>query len=636
MADPLVALAAAMGIDAAYKGVDGKLREVPPETLRALLAAMEVPAETPAEAQARLKDLKHEHAERVLAPYYVLTAETPSDLGLSDWQVTTETGAHLEGRGPLPALPNGIHWLSVGETRAPLLSAPDTLPLPARSWGLTVPLWGLKGAGQAGIGDTRDLGDWAEALAPLGASFLGLNPVHAGFPTDPSAYSPYTPSHRRRWNLLHIPTGDSGGAPGPLIDYATEIPAKLAALRAQHAAEPHAADFAAWRADQGAGLESFATYQALAERQTATWDTWPDALRDPASGAVQHAARELAAEIDFYAWTQWRAETELARAQARARQAGLLYGLYLDLAVGTHPHGAETWEDRESFARGVSLGAPPDAFSPEGQTWGLAPFSPARLIATGFQALAETLRVQLRHARMLRIDHILGFQRAFWVPQNSTAGGYVTMPLDAMLAVARIEACRAGAVLIGEDLGNVPGGLRRDLKASGLLGCQVAMFDAPNEQTPDMTPDMTPDLRLLSFSTHDLPTWRGWRGAADIEARRAIGLVSAPEAARLSEARHKEVAKFDQTLAPGADPEASTALHETLAAQPAQMLAVQVENLLEIRDQPNLPGVVEAYPNWRQRLPEGALSRVAGAKDLSDVMRAAGRSPEIEERMSAK
>ena len=289
-----------------------------------------------------------------------------------------------------------------------------------------------------------------------------------------------------------------------------------------------------------------------------------------------------------------RAETALEQAQARARGAGMRFGLYLDLAVGTHPSGAETWEDRDSFAHGASLGAPPDAFSADGQNWGLAPLNPLALRARAYAPLAETLRRQLRLAGLLRIDHILGFDRAFWVPQGAP-GGYVTMPREAMLAVVRIEAARARATVVGEDLGNIPDGLRGSLKASGVLGCRVMMFERTGWHPPRFRrPGAYDAAAIASFSTHDLPNWDGWRAGRDIDARARLGSLGPEAAADQAAHRRDEVAALDAMLAEGtATPPQGDALadamHAALARSRSRLVAVQIENALRMPDQPNLP-----------------------------------------------
>lgn len=602
------ALARALGVLPRYTDTTGAEHLTTPETEAALLEAMGAGADPAHELSA----LRAERRARALPPWVVCEVGTPpsADTGAHAWHLTHEDGQTQDGRGPLPALPLGRHLLRVAGYETWLLCAPPRLPLPPRDWGVIVPLYGLT---RCGIGSYDDLAQVAEHLARAGAGFVGLNPVHAGFPYATDMISPYTPSHRRRLNPLHL-SGGTGGET-PLVEYAADIPARLAALRA--ACDPNAPGFAAWRAAEGAPLEHFATYQALSQTHGPTWDLWPSDLQSP------ETAQADPAEVTFHAWLQWRAEGALKAAQDRARGAGMRHGLYLDLAVGTHPFGAETWEDRAAFAFGVSLGAPPDAFSPEGQTWGLAPLNPHHLIATGFAALAETLRAQLRVSGMLRIDHILGFERAFWVPQGAP-GAYVKMPRAALLAVARIEAARAGAVLIGEDLGNVPGGLRRALSASGLSGCSVAMFE--QTRAGFRRPYHYREASIASFSTHDLPTYAGWRAGADLA---AWATLRGTEPDRTEAARRaEEVAAFDKVAG-------GSALHDMtgfLARSRARLVALQAEDLLGLTAQPNLPGTVDEHPNWRRRLgldPDGW----AGLDTLTTSaaqMRAAGRTGEHE------
>ncbi|WP_199257536.1 4-alpha-glucanotransferase [Paracoccus binzhouensis] len=590
MTDPRLTLAGRMGVLPGFHDLAGQWRETSVETAVALLAAMGLAAPTAAEAQAALDD----HADR-LPQDVICAAGARPDLALGDWQLTFEDGTEAEGNGPLPGLPLGIHRLRAGGRDYTLLAAPPRLPGPARCWGLVAPLYGIS---ETGIGSYADLAALARGMGETGADFLGINPVHAGFPTEPQLFSPYTPSHRRRLNVIHLPGGP--GTPGPRIDYARDIPARMAALRAEYDAFPGDPGFDAWQAAEGEGLQRFALHQALSARLGAFWGDWPATLASPDTPAAIAARAELAGEMRFHAWLQWRAERALAAAGRAARDGGMTHGLYLDLAVGTHPFGAETWEDRASFAFGASLGAPPDAFAPQGQNWSLAPFNPMGLRAQAYAPLAETLRRQLQFAGVLRIDHILGFERAYWVP-DAAPGAYVAMPRDAMLAVARIEAARAGnAVIVGEDLGNIPEGLREALAVSGILGCRVAMFERDGWHPPAFRPAESYDRdAIASFSTHDLPTWRGWRQGADIAARARI---AGQETAAGQQERAEEVAAFDRLLPdPGID-----ALHGFLARTPSRLVAVQAELLLDMADQPNLPGTVGEYPNWQLRLPVAA------------------------------
>ncbi|MEO0653733.1 MAG: 4-alpha-glucanotransferase [Pseudomonadota bacterium] len=612
------ALARALGIIDTYTDVTGQRRDIGDATRDALLAAMGVDPDAPGAVADALASIRRPRAVR---PYLMCTPGQVPDLTISEaWCLTYESGATEEGRGALPALDIGIHAVEAGGDRCWLLVAPPALPLPPRGWGVTLPLYGLRGPGRGGVGDYRDLAVAAQALGRAGAGFVGINPVHAGFSSDPAAISPYSPSHRRRLSTQHV-AFDGADAIGPaaLVDYRASAEARAQAAAAAFASAKHETDFARWRAQEGDSLTRFATYEALAEGHGAHWCDWPAALQDPAGQDVRQFAATHSERVTFHAWMQFRAETQLAAAATAARASGMAHGLYLDLAVGTHPYGAETWSEPGTFAFGVSLGAPPDAFAADGQRWNLAPFNPRALIDQGFAALAATLRCQLRHARLLRIDHILGFERAFWVPDSGAPGGYVRMPRDAMLAVARIEAARAGVTIVGEDLGNIPDGLREALGAAGILGCRVAMFEG-GRAAKDY-----PAGVLASFGTHDLPTWQGWRAGADIDLRATLGTIDASAKAEAHAARANDVARMDAAM--GAASGDVDALHAYLAATPARLVALQIEDILGVAAQPNLPGTIDEYPNWRHPLP-------VGVEDLTDdpriaraaaIMAAAGR-----------
>jgi len=624
MTTALARLARRAGTAARDRDPTGQDRETSPETERALLAAMGLPAATEAEAAEAAAALAADAAARTLPLWVVVTADQPAAVSVAGdpaWTLALEDGTvrhgkAADGRLDLPALPMGYHTLTAGGAEATVLAAPAALPLPAPDWGVTLPLYGLRPADRGGFGDYVDLEVAVRELGRAGAGFVGINPIHAGFPTDTGAHSPYSPSSRRRLSTAHIAVPGAAGATGELVDYAHDLPAKRAALEAAFAALP-AADretFAAWRAGEGAALERFATHQALSDLHGPYWPDWPAAYRDPDSDAVAAFARDNPDRLTFHAWAQWMATRQLE--QVRTAAADMRHGLYLDLAVGAHPGGAETWEERESFAHGVSLGAPPDAFSPAGQAWNLAPLEPRALVAQGFRPLAETLRAQFRFARLLRIDHILGFDRGFWVPTGGELpGAYVAMPRAAMLAVTRIEAARAGATVIGEDLGNVPEGLREDLDASGLLGCRVAMFERESDDPPRFraAPDYDAGA-LAAFGSHDLPTWAGWRAGRDIDWWQVIGHLPEAQAGAARARRATEVAAFDTAL--GTTDGSAGAMHAFLARTPSRLVAVQAEDIFGLSEQANLPGTVFAHPNWRRRLPVppesfGADPRVA-------------------------
>lgn len=627
-------LAAEAGLRPGYADQTGVWREAPPEAIVAALAAEGLPAASEAEAGETLGALRAEAAARALSAWRVATAGRGGDLqGLpeGDWTLALEDGSAREGRviegrldpGPLPV---GRHRLHFRGHDTWLLAAPDRLTPPARGWGVTLPLYGLPPEAGGGLGSYDDLARWAAVLGHAGAGFVGINPVHAGFPDDPQAFSPYAPSHRRRFATRHIAAGE---APAPaealvggLVDYPAAWRARRAALEAAFAAGGHDAGFRAWRAAEGAPLETFAIHQALSEAHGPYWTLWPAALRDPAAPEVAAFAAAQGARVAFHAWLQWRAEAGLAAARIAAQGAGMALGLYLDLAVGTHPAGAETWAEPALFAPGISLGSPPDGFSPEGQTWGVAPFSPRGLEATGFAALAETLRAQFRHAGLLRIDHILGFERAFWVP-GGLPGLYRQMPREAMLAVVRIEAARAGAAVVGEDLGNIPDGLQAALAASGILGCRVAIFER-DWHAGGFKDAAAWDLEVLaSFSTHDLPTWKGWRNGRDIDWRARLGRAGDPVHERQTRAR--EVGEMDAAIG-GAVGDAA-AMHRYLARSPSRLVAVQAEDILGAEEQANLPGTIHEHPNWRRRL-DVAAGQIAGDARLAEtaaIMETSGR-----------
>lgn len=639
MTPTLQALAEAAGIVPRYVDQTGRERVTSEETARGLLAGMNLPAETEAAAAETLEALRRDAAERALAPTVVVEAEREARLplppGRHRWTLVTEDGERSEGAAEamltLPPLPLGYHRLEIGGASTTLLAAPARLPLPERAWGVTLGLYALRPPGDPGHGDYGDLASAATALGAQGAAFVGANPIHAGFPNDASAPSPYSPSHRRRLNVAYIPVQAALPPGGEFVDYGPTWEARRAALEAEFRLfQDREADpgFEHWLAEGGEELHRFAVHQALSDEHDSYWSAWPAALTRPASPEVAAFAEAHASAVRFHAWLQWRAEAALSQVAAAARAAGMRHGLYLDLAVGTHPHGAETWADPTQFAQGVSLGAPPDAFSKEGQRWGLAPFNPRQLLGTGMRALAETLCAQLRFAKLLRIDHILGFDRAFWVPEGAP-GAYVQMPREQMLAVVRIEAARAGATVVGEDLGNIPEGLPEVLSGAGLLGCRVVMF----ERTPDgWRPALEWDEAALgSFGTHDLPVWRGWRSGRDIAWRRDVGDIDAEQFESAMAERERDVADFDALLrgegAAGDDPESPDGMHRFLGRTRSALVALQIEDMLDLVEQPNLPGTIDQHPNWRRKMPIGpaAMAEDERIARAAEIMRETGR-----------
>lgn len=645
-------LAALLGIVWKYWDGAGRHQEAPDETLRMVCEAMGHPARTERDAAASLATEEARRNARLLPEFDVVEAERPAQIPLPGgapvkWRLELEDGQVFEGTASwlidLPALPVGYHFLETQNDRMALLSAPARLPEPVRHWGVMVPLYGLKPVGQDGIGSYADLAETASALGSVGAGFVGLNPVHAGFPLDDTAYSPYSPSSRQWLNTTHVavePGPKEGAAPGgaagskdpdaALIDYLSAIPAIRAAQEEAFAAFEESgddADFVAWCRRGGTDLQRFVLHQALSEVHGPYWRDWPLAMRGPEAPLVSLYAQRQPDRLRFHAWLQWRAEHQLSEAADAAKAAGMPLGLYLDLAVGTHPDGAETWADKDLFARGVSLGAPPDPLGPDGQVWNLAPMQPRELARRGFAPLADILRRQLRFAGVLRIDHVLGFERAFWVP-DGLPGAYVPMPRDGMLAVARIEAARAGAVIVGEDLGVIPDGLRDALDESGIFGCRIAMFERDWEGDRRFQPTWEyPPRVMASFNSHDVPLWKAWRSGEDIAWRLKLGQLTGESAKSAQAERARDVALFDAATG---DPTGSIeGLCDFLARSTAILVAVQIEDLLEMEHQPNLPGTVFDHPNWRYRLTTSGpdLTSVPKLDRVASIMATHWRPP---------
>lgn len=418
-------------------------------------------------------------------------------------------------------LPLGYHRLILtGRGRAAattLIVAPRQCFLPAseRQWGVAMQLYGVCSARNWGIGDFADLGVLADAAAAAGASCVGINPVHALLAPASGVVSPYSPSSRSFLNALYIAPdivpelADSAearamvaaAAPGlaalrgaALVNHAGVAAAKAPVLAALHGAfdarrrrdagNPRARVFATFAAAGGAALTRFATFEALAEMMSAEqggshdWRKWPARYRRPDAPAVLAFAAANPERLDFHRYLQWLADTQLGEAARRATAAGMPVGLYGDLAVGVHPGGAEAWGEQGLVAAGVSIGAPPDAYNAEGQDWGLAPFNPIGLRAQAYRPFAEVLAANMRHAGALRIDHVMGCMRLFWVPegQRPTAGTYVAYPFDDLVRIVALESVRQRCVVIGEDLGTVPPGLRARLRRAGMLSYRLLVF----------------------------------------------------------------------------------------------------------------------------------------------------------------
>jgi (1->4)-alpha-D-glucan 1-alpha-D-glucosylmutase len=512
---------------------------------------------------------------------------------------------------------------------------------------------------------------------------IGVNPLHALFPHNPAHASPYSPSSRLFVNVLYLDVEAVDDyrecedvrahvrsaafqmrlkalRDADLVDYSGVAAVKLDVLerlyahfRERHLAadSPRARAFRAFQARAGADLRRHALFEALqahfhrADPEIWGWQVWPAAYRDPDAEAVARYAAEHLERVEFHEYLQWQADRQLEAAGRRSYELDLAVGLYQDLAVSVDRAGAEAWSGQRLYAAGAGVGAPPDDFSLDGQDWGLPPLVPERLRAAAFAPLVATLRANMRHAGALRIDHVMGLMRLFWVPPGGKPkdGAYVHYPFADLLGLVALESQRNKCLVVGEDLGTVPDEVRAALAEAGVLSYRLLYFE--RDGAGDFKPPADyPAQAVVAASTHDLPTLAGWWSGGDLGLRESLGMFPTPAAreeqvvaraqdrARLLLALERESllpagATVNPVSLPEMTPEFARALHVYLARTPAQLLAVQVEDVLGVPAQVNLPGTTDAHPNWRRKLPlalerfpdderiaefGGALARVRG------------------------
>lgn len=622
--DDLAALAAAHGVATSYRDGERRRITVDPDVVVRVLGLLDVDAATPAARRAALAELGDR--TRRLPGTIALTAGTGRRVP-GRGELTEESGAVREVDGELPAdLPPGYHRLELGGRPHTVVVAPPALPAPPRSWGWMLQLYALHSAGSWGIGDLGDLREFADWTGHThGAAAILLNPLHAITPVPPIQVSPYTPSSRRFVTPLALRVTDVDAY--ARADAATR--AEVDALRPETVDDriDHGRVWAAkraalellWRSDgrpeprADADLWEFATFCALAERWGGRWSRWPEPLRNPHGPAVAEARRELGPRVAFHVWVQQRVAAQLQGARDAARAAGMGLGIIGDLAVGCDPDGADGWSLQDVLALDVSVGAPPDAFSQRGQAWGLPPWRPDRLDATGYHAYRDLLRALLSHADGLRIDHVAGLFRLWWVPpgEGPDRGTYVHYDAAAMMAVLTLEAHRAGALVIGEDLGTVEPEVTEALQERNMLGSTVLWFardeDAPGE--PLQRPDRWPEQAVATISTHDLPTAPGFLRGEHVRVRAELGLLGDVDAeqARADAERAELLALLvAEGLLADADATAEeivVAMHRLLGRSRCRLALVAPYDVVGEQRQPNLPGTVDEYPNWRLPLP---------------------------------
>jgi len=585
--------------------------------------------------------------------WVVLEDATRRDLGQVDHYVEPRmidgqpTGeATFEVPGDLPL---GWHTFNarIGDHSfsTPLVVSPFTLALPSaleerRAWGLMSQIYSVRSRQSWGIGDLADLADMASwATADLGADFVLVNPLHAAEPVAPMEPSPYLPTSRRFVNPIYIRVEDI-----PEIGYLSAAERQLLEWHADDAQALNEADtidrdavwsakvaalrtvfhwprssrreraFSAFCEREGQGLLDFATWCALAEKHGLPWGQWPSELHDPRGSAVGAMRDQIGDEVEFYRWLQWIVDEQLAAAQRHATEAGMSIGVVQDLAVGVHPEGADAWGLADALARGVTAGAPPDQYNQLGQDWSQPPWRPDRLEELGYAPYRDMVRTALRHAGGVRIDHVMGLFRLWWVPEGQPAseGTYVRYDHEALIGILVLEAHRAGALVIGEDLGVVEPWVREYLRERGILGTSILWFEKDAEGKP-LPAEAYRQLCLASVTTHDLPPTAGYLSGAHIDLRHDLGLLTRPveQERKIDEAARQEVLDMliERGLLRRSAPrsEVVEALHRFLSWTPAKLLGVAVPDLTGDQRTMNQPGTDEEYPNWRLPLagPDG-------------------------------
>ena len=583
-------------------------------------------------------------------------------------RVDDESGVYEIRAATLPAVPHGYHRVavlagteSIGE--AVLIVAPPSCYFPPalegdrRVWGPTTQLYAVRSRRNWGIGDFTDLGTLVEEFACHGAGIVGVNPLHALFPDNPNHASPYSPSSRRYLNVQYL---DPEAIPDfseceeaqrrvaspafqrrlaalrslGFVDYAGVAAAKREVLellyesfQIRHLApgSQRGRAFRAFQKAAGRGLRLHALYEALQEHfrgvdPTITgWPQWPEAYRKPGLPAVARFQVDHLERTEFYEYLQWNAALQLKAVARKADDAGMGVGLYADLAVSVAPDGAEVWSGQDIYALHASVGCPPDPLGPTGQDWGLPPLIPHCLTEAAYQPFIQLLRINMAQPGALRLDHVMGLRRLFWIPRGSKAadGAYLAYPFEDLLGILALESHRNRCLVIGEDLGTVPDEVRHAMARERILSYKVLIFE--REHGGDFkAPQRYEAQALVAATTHDLPTLAGFWTARDLTLRHELGLFAHPgqldgELWNRGQDRNRLLAALAREgLAPaGADPSSTAAMpdglvqavHAFLARTPCKVLVVQVEDMQGVDTPVNIPGTSEEYPNWRRRLP---------------------------------
>lgn len=662
--DALEKLAKAAGLAIDWTDANGSPQRVTPEVLRNVLGALGYPADDDQQIDASQQALAKAHDSQRLPP--LLTADYAQPISLGRWfaphsrcQVQQDDGARLELKLDIEArlpglLPVGYHQLSIDGRELTVAVAPQYCysaqeaadSASPRLWGLGVQLYSLRRDGDGGFGDTQALEQFARAAGERGADAVAISPMHAMFASDPHRYSPYSPSSRLFFNGLYASPGLILGENAlasalsrsdlgaqfkaleqlELVDWPAASQAKLKLFRVlyqdfRHGAHPLCEDFASFRHSSGEALENHCRFEALQAEcvrtgQPQDWREWPEHWRDPAHPEVARFAEEHADEVGFHAFCQWLIARGLKRAQDAARASGMGVGLIADLAVGADGAGSQAWSRQDELLASLTVGAPPDILNRSGQSWGISAFSPEGLQRHGYRAFIEMLRANLAHAGGLRIDHVLGLNRLWVIPQGESPknGAYLHFPLDDLLRLLALESHRHRAIILGEDLGTVPAGLQDKLAARRILGMRVLLFEQHHTGHFKRLNEW-PDNALATSSTHDLAPLKGWWQANDIDWSHRLELIDEQVENNWREDRRKEKDGLRQVLdqdAPafreehagaGEADQLIDASVRFLGHTRAPLVLLPIEDALGLVEAPNLPGTVDSHPNWRRRMP---------------------------------
>lgn len=654
----LAAQAENWGIERSFTDALGRYREVEPEALARIVDALSSAG----------RDFKANTVWRGGERRPVLV---PADV--ERWRLCDQSDAIVaEGRrdndqaniaGFLPNLPFGTYRLEALEAGSaarlvqhlivtPRQSYQPNTATADRTWILAVQLYAVRSRHNWGHGDFTDLLTLVRLAAKAGAAGIGLNPLHALFADRAEQASPYSPNSRIFLNPLYIDVDAIPEFPGlahtgfaaqidaarraDVVAYADVAAAKIAALRRAHSRFGEIADasrlddFARFRNEHGRTLQAFAAFEVLRRRFNTVWWEWPERYRHPSSSVLDEVQAEFPDDFDYHAYVQWTADRQLRTCHDEARRLGLPIGLYMDLAVGADPGGADAWSDQTAVVPQMEVGAPPDALNTAGQAWGLAAFNPRALTSDGFAPFARVLRAVMRYAGAVRLDHVLGLNRLYLIPLGLGAaqGAYVHYPLHELLAIVALESDRHACVVIGEDLGTVPDDLRGVLADWGVWSYLVLMFERGYDGGFRSPQDYRRNA-LVTFSTHDLPTFSGWIAGHDLSVKRHLGL----DPGESNEARWHALGELRAALSRNGiePPEGSPRFLDVmryLARTPSRLLTVSIEDVLGVPDQPNIPGTVLEHPNWRRRLPIDieSLEDHPDFRLLAEMLRQEGRA----------